>query len=299
LPTLTFAQNNPIVVLETNRGNIFIELFPDNAPITVDNFLAYVNKGFYDYLLFHRVIKDFMIQGGGYYYDNTGFHMPPTDPCIVNESYNGLSNLRGTIAMARTDEPNSATSQFFINQVDNLFLDRQYADDGIGYCVFGQVVEGLDVVDIIANSPISIYYQDLPDPLIGMYSAYVLPCSLSYCYDLNADGKVNFEDFALFASQWTDDDCNSANSFCGGADFNYSGAVTANDLAPFLEHWLGQLGTEPELSDFTNDGVINFKDLDISCNPSNIFCDRADLNHDSSVNFTDFALFAQNWLASQ
>jgi cyclophilin family peptidyl-prolyl cis-trans isomerase len=310
LPMFASAQNNPVVVLETNRGNIFIELFPADAPITVDNFLAYVRDGFYDYLLFHRVVQSgyFIIQGGGYYFYNNNFYEPYTEPPIVNESYNGLSNLRGTIAMARGEDSNSATSQFFINNADNIMFDRQDVNN-VGYCVFGNVIDGLDVVDVIAASPTTYYYpfENIPNPLIGILSAYVLPCTISYCYDLNADGKVNFEDFALLASHWADEDCNSANNFCRGADFDYSGSVTAGDLSPFLEHWLGQLGFEPAASDITDDGIVNFKDaaiffahwLDSACTPANNFCDKADLNHDSSVNFADFALLANNWLSSQ
>jgi cyclophilin family peptidyl-prolyl cis-trans isomerase len=312
------AQNNPVVVIETNLGNMFIELFPADAPITVDNFLAYVNEGFYDGILFHRVITSgiFIIQAGGYYFDDGYLYEQTANFApIINESYNGLSNLRGTIAMARTDDPNSATSQFFINQADNLYLDRQSASD-VGYCVFGKVIQGLDVVDAIANTPVidaipsnpSDPFNDFPyPPMIEISYAYVLSCSLSYCSDLNADGKVNFEDFAILASHWVDDDCNSANNFCGGADFNYNGSANANDLVMFLDNWLGQLGVEPAASDFNYDGVINFKDLtifvahwlDSGCNPSNNFCDRNDLNRDSSVDFADFALFANNWLCSQ
>ncbi|MHB0946463.1 MAG: peptidylprolyl isomerase [Sedimentisphaerales bacterium] len=313
LPMFASAQNNPVVVLETNCGNIFIELFPADAPVTVDNFLAYVRDGFYEYLLFHRVVQSdyFIIQGGGYY---SNFSSPTTKSAIINESYNGLSNLRGTIAMARQPDPNSATSQFFINNKDNIFFDWQDAND-VGYCVFGNVIDGLDVVDFIANVPTIDYYptnpydpfNNLPEYPIGILSASVLPCTLSYCFDLNADGKVNFEDFGLLASHWLDSDCNSANNFCGGGDFDYSGSVTAGDLSPFLEHWLGQLGFESTVSDFTNDGIVNFKDaavffahwLDSACTPANNFCDETDLNHDGSVNFADFALFANNWLSSQ
>jgi cyclophilin family peptidyl-prolyl cis-trans isomerase len=240
------AQNNPVVVLETNRGNIFIELFPADAPITVDNFLGYVNSGFYDFLLFHRVINGFMIQGGGYYTDGTYFYEPATGPPIINESYNGLSNLRGTIAMARGDDPNSATSQFFINHADNLFLDRANAVDGFGYCVFGQVVEGMDVVDVIAASPVVDYYPQYPNdpfntipyPFIGIYTAYVLPCSSPECSDFSGDSKVNFEDFAVLALQWMDNDCNSANDFCGGRDLNYSGNCDVSDVGIFVGNWL-------------------------------------------------------------
>ena len=135
---------NPVVRLDINDydtidGSILIELFTDGAPITVANILDYVDAGFYDGLIFHRVIENFMIQGGGF--DPNLSYQQPNDP-IVNESNNGLSNLRGTIAMARTSEPDSATSQFYINHTDNLFLDRSQAADGVGYCVFGRVIEG-------------------------------------------------------------------------------------------------------------------------------------------------------------
>ncbi len=138
-----------MVLLETTSGDILIELFPDKAPKTVANFLNYVDKGFYKNTIFHRVIPGFMIQGGGY-----SFRMEeqPTDAPIDNEANNGLSNERGTIAMARTMEPHSATAQFFINLVDNDFLNyRGPAPQDWGYCVFGKVIEGIDAVDKIAR----------------------------------------------------------------------------------------------------------------------------------------------------
>ena len=134
------------VVIETSQGTIKAELDGDKAPITVANFLAYVDDKFYDDTIFHRVIPDFMIQGGGFL---TGLRQKTTKAPIKNESPNGLSNVRGTIAMARTDRPDSATSQFFINVVDNAFLDKANARDKVGYCVFGKVIEGMDVVDKI------------------------------------------------------------------------------------------------------------------------------------------------------
>ncbi|MCS7167194.1 MAG: peptidylprolyl isomerase [Gemmatales bacterium] len=141
------SGTNPVVVIETSLGTIRVELYMDKAPITVKNFLQYVDEGFYDGLVFHRVIKDFMIQGGGF---EPGMKPRKTRPPIKNESANGLSNRRGTIAMARTPDPDSATSQFFINVRDNTFLDREQAKDGIGYCVFGRVIEGMEVVDKIS-----------------------------------------------------------------------------------------------------------------------------------------------------
>src|SRR5438093_3974893 len=130
--------------MDTSLGSLKIELFPDKAPHTVKNFLAYVDDKFYDGTVFHRVIKDFMIQGGGF---EPGMKQKKTRPPIKNESANGLSNTRGTVAMARTSDPHSATAQFFINTANNAFLDKAQSRDGVGYCVFGKVTQGLDVVD--------------------------------------------------------------------------------------------------------------------------------------------------------
>ena len=137
---------NPVIVVSTNLGDMKIELYQDKAPKTVKNFLAYVDRKHYDGLIFHRVIPSFMIQGGGY---DASMMERRTDPPIVNESSNGLSNKRGTLAMARTPIPDSATSQFFINVVDNGRLDKAMSPDGVGYCVFGKVLEGMDVADKI------------------------------------------------------------------------------------------------------------------------------------------------------
>jgi len=141
------SDQNPQVILETSMGNITIELFKEKAPITVKNFLGYVKEGFYDGLIFHRVIKDFMVQGGGM---SEALEQKKPKFAIKNEAINGLSNLRGTLAMARTAMVDSATSQFFINTVDNLFLNHKSKQpDSFGYCVFGQVLDGMDVVDQI------------------------------------------------------------------------------------------------------------------------------------------------------
>jgi cyclophilin family peptidyl-prolyl cis-trans isomerase len=134
------------VVMETSLGTIELELDGDKAPLTVNNFLTYVDDGFYNGTIFHRVIKDFMIQGGGF---EPSMSQKKTRGNIKNESTNGLKNVRGAIAMARTSVPDSASSQFFINTVDNGFLDRAQASDGVGYCVFGKVTKGLDIVDQI------------------------------------------------------------------------------------------------------------------------------------------------------
>lgn len=140
-------ENQPKVCLETSKGNIVLQLDKEKAPITVKNFLDYVKDDFYDGLIFHRVIKDFMIQGGGL---DADMQQKKPKGAIKNEAQNGLSNKRGTVAMARTAVVDSATSQFFINTVDNSFLDnRGKRPDEFGYCVFGEVVEGMEVVDEI------------------------------------------------------------------------------------------------------------------------------------------------------
>jgi peptidyl-prolyl cis-trans isomerase B (cyclophilin B) len=150
LPAPALATN-PVVVMKTTAGDVTIELDIDKAPKTVENFLAYVDAGFYDNTLFHRVIKGFMIQGGGF---TKGMKQKETRPPIENEATNGLKNDRGTIAMARTSFPHSATSQFFINLVDNNFLNHTAETErGWGYCVFGRVSSGMDVVDAIASVP--------------------------------------------------------------------------------------------------------------------------------------------------
>jgi cyclophilin family peptidyl-prolyl cis-trans isomerase len=153
IPTMALAagEGKPRVRLETNKGVIVLELDPAKAPKTVENFLRYTREKYYDGLIFHRVIKGFMVQGGGVTID---YREKPKREPIVNEAGNGLQNLRGSVAMARTGEVNSATGQFFINHKDNAFLNhRDNSPEGYGYCVFGRVVEGMDVVDAIASIP--------------------------------------------------------------------------------------------------------------------------------------------------
>ena len=141
------AEKNPVVVMETSEGSFTIELWADQAPLTVKNFLTYADEGFYDGTIFHRVIEGFMIQGGGFTPDMT---QKPTKPPIKNEATAELKNVRGTISMARTGIVDSATSQFFINVKDNPSLDhRDDTQRGYGYAVFGRVIDGMDVVDKI------------------------------------------------------------------------------------------------------------------------------------------------------
>jgi cyclophilin family peptidyl-prolyl cis-trans isomerase len=153
---------NPVVVIQTSMGSITVELFKDKAPITVENFLDYVKSGHYEGTIFHRVIKGFMIQGGGF---TTGMARKATKPGITNEATNGLKNERGTLAMARTSDVNSATSQFFINVANNVSLNNSgKSPEQFGYAVFGKVISGMDVVDKIAISATRSKgsYQNVP-----------------------------------------------------------------------------------------------------------------------------------------
>ncbi len=157
-PANLAAQDKPVLVIETSMGDITVELNPARAPKSVENILSYVNGGFYDGTIFHRVISNFMIQGGGFTPD---MERKPTRDPIQNEADNGLKNRRGTLAMARTAEIHSATAQFFINVKDNSFLDNKGNSSGdYGYAVFGKVTDGMDVVDKIKD--VKTGNQDVP-----------------------------------------------------------------------------------------------------------------------------------------
>ena len=150
-----------MIRLQTNQGAITLDLDAEKAPATVANFIAYVEAGHYDGTIFHRVIDGFMIQGGGF---TPGMKQKPVNAPIDNEAKCGLRNVRGSVAMARTSDPHSATAQFFINVADNDFLDFDRCQDGWGYCVFGQVVDGLDVIDRIkeVRTGNSGFHQNVP-----------------------------------------------------------------------------------------------------------------------------------------
>jgi peptidyl-prolyl cis-trans isomerase A (cyclophilin A) len=166
---------NPVVLMETSMGNVKLELFAKEAPISVKNFLDYVNRGFYDGTIYHRVIPNFMIQGGGFTAD---LKQKQTHPPIKNEADNGLKNRSGTIAMARTMVVDSATAQFFINVVDNVSLNhRNKTPQGYGYAVFGKVIEGMDVVNKIAvvKTVMQKGFQDVPEISVVIKSMKVLP----------------------------------------------------------------------------------------------------------------------------
>ena len=167
---------NPQVELITNHGRIVLELFEADAPLTVENFLTYVDEAFYDGLVFHRVIKGFMIQGGGM---DADMKQKANHGTIKNEAGNGLKNEKGTVAMARTPDPHSASSQFFINVADNVFLNyRSPKAEAFGYCVFGKVIEGMDVVGKIAKVKTGNrgYQQNVPnEPVVIEKAARVTP----------------------------------------------------------------------------------------------------------------------------
>lgn len=170
---LIVAAGNPQVEMKTSSGTIVLELYPEKAPKTVANFLEYAKSGFYDGLVFHRVIDGFMIQGGGM---NAKMEEKATRPPIENEARNSLKNDAGTVAMARTQNPNSATAQFFINLEDNRSLNYP-SPDGFGYAVFGKVTEGMDVVRKIGKEPTSTrgFHRDVPVTPIVIQSVRQLP----------------------------------------------------------------------------------------------------------------------------
>ncbi len=162
------------VILTTSLGKIIVQLNTGKAPVSSANFLTYVNEGFYNGTIFHRVIKGFMAQGGGF---DTSFNQKSNHTPIKNEADNGLANKRGTLAMARTNDPNSATAQFFINYKDNTFLDHTSpTPSGWGYAVFGEVVEGMDIVDKMAEQPTGNRngHQDVPKTDIVIEKAEVV-----------------------------------------------------------------------------------------------------------------------------
>ncbi len=202
---VTCWAQTPVVKLETNFGDIVIELFDANAPITVANFLGYVKSGFYDGLIFHRVegypVDSYpndvnVIQGGSF---DVYYNARVPEPNIINESYNHLSNLRGTVAMARDPNADSATSGFYINWLDNTNLDRPEVPatpNDVGYCVFGRVISDMNVIDRIAHLPTVSNFPSPPGPVI-IYNAKILG-------DLDGDPNVNLKDYSAFAAQWLD-----------------------------------------------------------------------------------------------
>ncbi len=244
----SFAANPQVTLHVTGAvtGDIVLELYPDKAPVTVTNFINYTRSGFFDGLIFHRVIDEFMIQGGGY--DANMVKKTPGD-AIINESTNGLSNLIGTVAMARTPYPHSATSEFFINEVDNLFLDfggiiydpQNNTYYKPGYCVFGKVINGMGVVHNIAALPtqdVNDPYPDKPLDDIIIESATVT-LEVPYCAeklkgDVDGDCDVDADDLMKFSIQWLNPKCQG----CYSADASGDGEVNLADFAKLAANWL-------------------------------------------------------------
>jgi cyclophilin family peptidyl-prolyl cis-trans isomerase len=237
----SFAANPQVTLQITGAvsGDIVLELFPDKAPVTVSNFIDYTRIGFYDGLLFHRDVNGFMIQGGGY---DPNMVRKTTGPPIINESSNGLSNLLGTVAMARTSYPHSATSEFFINHDDNLFLDYgQIAYSGqtayfkAGYCVFGEVISGMSLVNAIAVLPTDPNDRPYEDVIIA---SATVTLEASYCTeklqgDVDSDCDVDIDDLSKFAIQWLNPQCQN----CYTADFTNDGWVNFADYANISANW--------------------------------------------------------------
>ena len=168
-------MSGPQVRIETNFGDFTLELDSEKAPNTVANFLSYVEDGFYDGTIFHRVIDGFMVQGGGM---DADMNQKSTKDAIKNEANNGLSNSIGTVAMARTSDPDSATAQFFVNIADNTFLDhKDVSEQGWGYCVFGLVIDGMDTVNKIQSVETTVrnHMRDVPAENVEIKSAVILP----------------------------------------------------------------------------------------------------------------------------
>ena len=227
LTSIAIAANPQVTLHITGgvTGDIVLELYADQAPITVANFITYVQDNHFDGIIFHRVIENFMIQAGTFTPD---FIEKPTSDPIANESANMLSNLRGTIAMARSSHPDSASSGFFINHVDNPNLDRALVYDGnnaayerIGYCVFGEVVAGMDIVDLIAavetQDGVVVggqTFNNVPNQDVIIQSAQITldapVCSEKLDGDIDQDCNIDLADFAILSQNWLE--CNSITS---------------------------------------------------------------------------------------
>ena len=218
------GANPQVTLLITGAvdGSIILELYADEAPVTVANFVDYVQSGFYNGLIFHRVIEDFMVQGGGF---DPNLVPATLSPPIINESTNGLANIRGSVAMARLTAPHTATSQFYINHIDNPFLDFGAIAYGgntayyrVGYCVFGEVISGMEVVDAIALVPTAAEgsMTDVPVNDVVIESAAVT-LNTPFCPeklegDVDGDCDVDFADFVRLARNWLE--CNSTTTAC-------------------------------------------------------------------------------------
>jgi cyclophilin family peptidyl-prolyl cis-trans isomerase len=274
-----FAIQYPQVQLNVTggvSGSITVELYTDKAPITCENFIKYVQSGFYNDLIFHRVIKNTAIYGGGYYQFLT--LKEPLYPPIINESNNGLANLRGTIAMDCDSNPDSATSLFFINDANNPTFDYgELAFRGdetfrrVGFCVFGHVVAGMSVVDSIADAATSTQNEMIEVPVTaiiikGMSIAVRVPvCAAKLTGDIDGNCSVNFDDFALLAADWLQSNSITACLTAIVGDLNNDCEVNFEDFAMLAQNWFVVV-SEPQcedvlLGDITDDCRVDFEDL--------------------------------------
>jgi cyclophilin family peptidyl-prolyl cis-trans isomerase len=285
-----FAIQYPQVQLNVTggvSGSITIELYTDKAPITCANFIKYVQSDFYNDLIFHRVIDGFMIQTGGF--DQNLVYRAPTYPNIINESSNRLSNVRGTIAMARTTAADSASSQFFINDANNTFLDYGYVTGDyqgnpiavIGYCVFGRVVTGMNIVDSISNVTTSTQggMANVPvSPIILQGISIVVPgpvCAEKLGGDIDGNCRVDFYDFVMLAAYWLQSNSLTACTDKVVGDLNNDCTVNFKDITMLAQNWLQSVSGPPCTTAITGD-----------------------INNDCKVNFKDFSLLAAHWLES-
>jgi cyclophilin family peptidyl-prolyl cis-trans isomerase len=304
--------DNPRVVMSTAFGDISVELYEAEAPITVDNFLHYVDIGFYDWTFIHRTVNSgiYVVQGGMFAYNYDEHEVitrtPDRDP-IINESYNGLSNLQGTIAMARQDEPNSATSQFYFNQSDNLSLDKDYPyGDGYGYCVFGKVINGMELIDFFVQLPhvdpsligglpeVPIYYDPYGTGyLVETAEVKLAPAGYWLKADVNYDGIVDESDLAQVCDNWL--------SIAELGDMEVNGVIDFAEFAQVARRWKWtSTWRRFTPADIDNSGTVNFRDFALLANDwkKNGIELRGDLNLDQVVDATDLMYLSVLWLES-
>jgi cyclophilin family peptidyl-prolyl cis-trans isomerase len=285
-----FAVQRPQVTLNVTdgvSGSITIELYTDKAPITCANFIKYVQSGFYNNLIFHRVIDGFMIQTGGY--DQSLVRRTPTYPSIINESSNRISNRRYTVAMARTPSADSASSEFFINDANNTFLNYGYVTYDyqnnptavIGYSVFGEVVGGKNIVDSISAVLTQTVgsMQNVPITAIKIQSISVTVqgpvCAEKFAGDVDGDCRVDLNDFAIMAADWLQSNSLAVCAYTIVGDLNYDCTVNFKDVAMLAQNWSVSVNGPPCASVLTGD-----------------------MNNDCRVNNLDLSLLAAHWLES-
>jgi cyclophilin family peptidyl-prolyl cis-trans isomerase len=309
LAPLVCEADNPRVVIITTFGDIGVELFEADAPITVENFLHYADTGFYDWTFIHRTVNTgiYVVQCGIYVYNyNYGTVFPKTpdlDP-IINESYNGLSNLRGTIAMARGSDPDSATSQFYFNQLDNTQLDKANYPDGYGYCVFGKVLNGMDLIDSFIQLPhvdpnlvsglteVPVYVdQDGALYLVEIVKVVRAPAGSWLKADINYDGIVDEQDIAEVCDNWL----NAAEL----GDIEVNGIIDFAEFAQVAQRWKWtSVWGRFTAADIDNSGAVNLRDFALLANDwkKNGLELRGDLNLDQTVDANDLVYLSEHWL---